>query len=202
MPTGYTSSIKDDISFEDFVLRCARAFGPCVHQRDSNASERPKLRTPNEYHKDQLDETKALLETLNKMGGSNRIEYGKSEIQKDIDNFRKNMNEVILLKTKYENMLNSINNWTPPTPEHIELKKFMIDQITQSIKFDCNVSNYIETLDKLSKENPLDRYNTNLNRAISDINFFENDCNEELSKVSEANKWILDLYSSLGIEYK
>ena len=202
MPTGYTAAIKDDISFEDFVLRCARAFGSCVHQIDSNASERPKLRTPNEYYKEKLKEAETLLETLNKMGGSNRIEYGKSEIQKDIDDFRKNMNDVILLKTKYENMLNSINNWTPPTPEHIELKKFMIDQITQSIKFDCNVSYYIEKLDKLSKENPLDRYNMNLNRVISDIKFFEDSCNEELSKVSEANKWILDLYSSLGIEYK
>lgn len=33
MPTGYTSSIKDGISFENFVLKCARNFGACIAWR-------------------------------------------------------------------------------------------------------------------------------------------------------------------------
>ncbi|KKK60691.1 hypothetical protein LCGC14_3021870, partial [marine sediment metagenome] len=30
MPTGYTACIKDGISFEKFVMQCARAMGACV----------------------------------------------------------------------------------------------------------------------------------------------------------------------------
>jgi hypothetical protein len=34
MPTGYTDKIKDGISFEEFVLSCARQFGACISMRD------------------------------------------------------------------------------------------------------------------------------------------------------------------------
>lgn len=45
MPSCYTSDIADgkDVSFNDFVLKCARAFGACIEQRDDNANDKPKL---------------------------------------------------------------------------------------------------------------------------------------------------------------
>jgi len=36
MPSGFTSDIYDGkkITFKDFTLKCARAFGACIHLRD------------------------------------------------------------------------------------------------------------------------------------------------------------------------
>ena len=45
MATGYTMDIYDgkNVSFEDFCLSCARAFGACILQRDDNTSIKPQL---------------------------------------------------------------------------------------------------------------------------------------------------------------
>lgn len=42
MPTGYTADIKDGITFRDFALRCARAFGATIMQRDEDISIPPR----------------------------------------------------------------------------------------------------------------------------------------------------------------
>jgi len=34
MPTGYTNCIKDGVTFEQFVWKCARAMGALVMMRD------------------------------------------------------------------------------------------------------------------------------------------------------------------------
>lgn len=38
MPTGYTDAIKDGISFNQFILSCARAFGALITMRDEPSS--------------------------------------------------------------------------------------------------------------------------------------------------------------------
>ena len=54
MPTGYTADIYEgnDVSFRDFALKCARAFGACIEQRDDDANDKPKLieKTKDNYH--------------------------------------------------------------------------------------------------------------------------------------------------------
>ena len=46
MPTGYTTDIYNgkDVTFKDFALKCARAFGACIHQREDNIDDLPKLK--------------------------------------------------------------------------------------------------------------------------------------------------------------
>jgi len=41
------------------------------------------------------------------------------------------------LLIKYQYMLKKANEWQPPTSDHIKLKDFMIQQISESIKHDC-----------------------------------------------------------------
>ena len=63
MPTGYTEDIYNgkDVTFKDFALKCARAFGACVHQRDDDANDPPKLREPNTgYYEERLKKAKAF----------------------------------------------------------------------------------------------------------------------------------------------
>ena len=52
MPSGYTSDIYNgkEVTFKDFALGCARAFGACVMQRDDPADEKPKIMPEESYH--------------------------------------------------------------------------------------------------------------------------------------------------------
>lgn len=63
MPTGYTAAITDkDISFEQFVWDCARAFGALVLQRDDAIGSPIKLPEPSPYNRDRLVEIKSEIE--------------------------------------------------------------------------------------------------------------------------------------------
>ena len=98
-------------------------------------------------------------------------------------------------------MLSKVYSWFPPTPDHENLKKFMIEQITRSIDFDCDTHFAMKRLTDLSKANPLDKYNEALRRAYDDVVRHETELLKERERNADANKWIAALYDSLGIEY-
>lgn len=202
MPTGYTSDIENDMSFEDFVLGCARAFGACVHQRDDSGKAKPTFREESTYHVDRLSEAKVEVARLEAMRGVNdRTKFGKEIIEKEHASEQKYFNDKVALRNKYEAMLQKVYNWHSPSPEHDNLKSFMIEQITSSIDFDCDTKYTMERLTALSKANPLDKYNDALRRAYKDVEYHETEIAKEREKVAEANKWIERLYVSLGVEY-
>ena len=203
MPTGYTADIEKDMSFEDFVLRCSRNFGATMHQRDDDMKDKPKLRgVESSYHVDALSNAKKTVAELEAMAGVNsRTEYGKKVIEEETASGQKYFNKAVALRNKYEAMLRKVYSWFPPTPDHENLKKFMIDQITQSITHDCDTHFTMKRLTDLSKANPLDKYNEALKRAYKDVEYHETELYKERERNAGANKWIAALYDSLGIEY-
>lgn len=203
MPTGYTADIENDITFEDYLLGCARAFGACLHQRDDNTKTKPKLRSvDNSYHIDALSAAKAEVAKLEAMKGVNdRTAFGKKVIAEENAFNQEYFNKKVSLKNKYEAMLQKAYNWFPPTPDHENLKKFMIEQIISSIDYDCDTKYAMDRLTELSKANPLDKYNDALRRAYKDVEYHETELMKERERNADANKWIMSLYDSLGIEY-
>jgi len=203
MPTGYTADIEKDISFEDYILGCARAFGACMHQRDDSSKEKPMLRSiENSYHVDALSNAKTEVAKLEAMKGVNdRTAYGKQIIAEEAASNQEYFNKKVALRNKYEAMLSKAYNWFPPTPDHENLKKFMIEQITSSIDFDCNTKYDMERLTALSKANPLDKYNEALRHAYKDVEYHETELYKDRERNDNANRWIAALYGSLGIDY-
>jgi len=193
MPTGYTSNIYEnkDVSFEDFVLTCALAFGACFHQRDDNMRDKPKLRELDiKYHLDALERAKN-----NKIPTKVEFEALRKE---EIDEAHADMNKYANLRERYESMLQKAESWNPPTPKHDGLKKFMIQQLEDSIKFDCNeeycnnnitiwknekYSDYVKALEESNKKS---------------IKCHTEDIEKEKKSVETTNKWITDLYGSLN----
>lgn len=195
MPTGYTSSIynnKND-SFESFVLSCARAFGACMHQRDDDMCDKPKLRELDiKYHLNGLEESKN-----NRNPTKDKFEsQKKKEIEKALDR----LNEIKNLRDRYTSMLDKVLLWTPPTSEHLALKQFMTDQLKGSIMHDCDdvVSYYTADLE-LWKNMSYDDYVKNSNKEADDaIEYHNREIERETKNVERANKWITELYESLG----
>lgn len=69
MPTGYTEIIerKPDLTLREFVLRCARAMGACVMQRDEGLDSPPRIDPPDTHYEDERRKAQARLLELRAM---------------------------------------------------------------------------------------------------------------------------------------
>lgn len=201
MPTGYTADIANDQSFEDFLLGCARAFGACMHQRDDSAKAKPKLEAVSNYYEERILEAEAELGALRTMNRDQREEYGNELKERNITAAQDSFNEKVLLKNKYAAMLRDVIAWNPPTQDHRQLKQFMIDQINDSIKVDCDTSYALENLTAATSADPLKLVDVEISSYERFITFYEQEAIREQQRVENGNRWISALYDSLGIEY-
>jgi len=196
MATGYTYGVVEGeiTEFEDFLLQCARAFGYCVHQRDDDPSDPPKLLTVDDrYHEDVVEAEEKLKDAL-KESLEDFIIREKKQIKKQYDYCVEYEKEKQVIKDRLEKMLQSAKDWQPPSAEHEGLKKFMIDQLEETIYYECKMPPIPEidyNLDWVKlKEEEID----GLKR---DVEYYKNKYQERVIYVDKANKWITDLYISL-----
>lgn len=195
MPTGYTSSIYNNktLSFEQFVLTCARAFGPCVHQRDDDLRNKPKLREPDiQYHLDELEKAKNYKKPT-------KAEFESYKKEK-IAEFRKSFEEAHSLRERYTVMLQKVKNWNPPTSDHAGLKTFMIEQLESSIKWDCHEdchNNDISSWGKMKYSDYVKELTSSNKRSIE---YHTEEIKKEKENVEFANKWITELYKSINVK--
>ena len=203
MPTGYTANIEKDISFEDYALSCALAFGACMHQRDASGQFKPKLRTNNDtYHIGALEQAKNSLIELEAMTNRDvQIEYGNKIIAKKIADCLTMIEKNESLRVKYQKMMERVRAWKIPTEEHSSLKQFMMDQIYESLKWDCNSDYEKENLAKLERLEPLDVFNDALSGAHKEVACHSTGLSKSIEKDHQANKWIIALYDSLGVSF-
>jgi len=195
MSTGYTTAIEKGITFKDFALRCARAFGALVSMRDDSLDAQiPREFKPSDYYKDELDAKLAELERIK--GASTAVlqedihcENAKSEAA-----LAESRKKALTLKAKYEDMLEQVKTWTPPTSDHTELKSFMIQQITDSIRHDCSVSPEFYPRISLSPE----EYRLKRIKELGkDIKYYSEEYERELERTKSRNLWIKQLRESL-----
>ena len=192
MPTGYTADIKNGISFEKFVLGCARAFGALISMRDDpNDAEIPDEFKPSEHHSKNLIKAfneKAKLETLTKEQIDLAVFHYNKEQQEYYEKRIKDNNE---LKQKYMDMLIQVLDWTPPTPDHKELRNFMITQINESIQHDCYEPNVPE---EISPEKWFDAQISSVNWSIT---YHTEQSQKEKETCENRTKWVRELKNSL-----
>ena len=192
MPSGYTSPIYDkrNISFEEFVLTCARAFGPCIHQRDNDFNEKPKLRELDiQYHLDALEQAKNYKKPT-------KAEFEAYKKEK-IAEAHKSLEEARSLRERYTVMLQKVKNWNPPTPDHDGLKNFMIEQLESSIKWDCHEdyrSNDVSSWEKMKYSDYVKELTSSNKRSIE---YHTEEIAKEKKNVEFTNKWITALYDNL-----
>lgn len=135
MPTGYTAQFLDDpaMTFEQWALKCARAFGPLIHMRDDSLNaEIPTVVEPSAYYRDALLEAEARVRELETMTLDDAAACAKREHESskllNIEIEERSLAE----EAKHEVMRAKVEAWAPPTPEHENLKKFMLEQLQTS----------------------------------------------------------------------
>jgi hypothetical protein len=197
MPTGYTSQITDEMPFNEFAMICARGMGALIMMRDEPFDAPiPERFEPSNYHSVKQVEAEAAIAKLTSLS----VEEAENEAQRvygqEEEQHRQTIEKKNTARSRYERMLAKVQSWTPPTPDHEEFKRFMIDQITGSIDFDCDNSYYIKNAPKrLSGEQWKEEA---INKARKDFSYHGKQHREEIERTEERNKWLKALRESLS----
>lgn len=194
MPTGYTDKIKDGQSFDDFVLKCTRAFGATIMQRDEPMSQRPKLRQPSEYGTKRLDEARQRTWELTDMDQTGIDKQCAAAHKQALESWERLQEGSRQTRAAYIAMQDLVITWVPPSPDHVEFKEFMLKQIADSIKWDCH------DYPRPTELSPSEWYAKELGNAVREAENSEEAQAKEKSSADGANDWISAVYQSLDME--
>lgn len=195
MPTGYTADIEKGITFREYALRCARAFGACVTMRDDDTDTPiPDEFKVGDYHGNALQKAHARQKELLSMTLDQASILAEKDYQEVEKHRKERLAEKVALRSKYEAMLVEVRKWEPPSPEHREFKEFMESQIVQSIEFDCRTDYYSQPTKRLTSEAWLaDR----LAQANKDVAYHVTELAAEQERCAGRNRWVRQLRDSL-----
>ena len=194
MPTGYTAAIADGISFRDFVMQCARSRGALIEMRDDPLDTPiPKRFEPSDYHIKQQQIAADEGQRLQAMTAEEAEIEAERDFEKECAHNARSIDKTNNLRRKYEVMLKQVRAWKPPTAEHIELKQFMIDQIVDSMKFDCDYCTRYQP-QRLTGAEWLKK---KLDTAVDNYKYHQDAYLKEVERVESRNRWVKALVESL-----
>lgn len=195
MPTSYTEPLHSGtpITFEQFVLRCSRAMGAAIMQRDESLDVEIQLREVSDYEIAAVDLAgnalaQALQRTDEEWTALQAATIAKAEQFRTDYVAKKNG-----IRERYVAMFEQVRAWKPPTAEHLELKKFMVDQIEESLRFD--VGTYEPTV---PAELPVAEFREQeVGKLARDLGRATERLEQERERVRGQNAWVIALRESL-----
>lgn len=194
MPTGYTSDIYNGKpqTFKEFAMECARAFGALITLRDSPDEPIPEEFTPRtEYYYKQLEEATRRLPIVGAWTPEEAQAAADAAYERIKAAHDERVNEVRELGLRYDNMLRSACAYVPPSPDHEEFRKFMIQQLENSKKSDCYTGDPLEPFDPSEyKASQIDDLERQINRCRKNIA-------EENQRAADRTRWVTELRESL-----
>lgn len=203
MPTGYTDGIlKGKIkTFPQFATSCMRAFMPLVHMKEHSFDAKYELRKPNQYHIKGLRQAKSNLKKWQSYSDKQILAIAKVDLKKTIKYYTGKIKEIRKHKKSLEKMLTEVVNWTPPTSEHAEFRRFMIEQLETTIKIDGDVEYYVKEFEKNKSElkniNAIDVRRQKIEKFTWDMEYNTEKLNKDIENCEFSNKWVEDIMKSL-----
>lgn len=196
MPTGYTAGISKGQNFEDFIMGCARAFGACIMMRDEPHDKPiPEKFEESNYHEESYNESVAELTKLQKMTNDEADKESEKEYNQQMENQKKHLDRIDKQESLYESMLEKVNQWTPPSQDHVKLKEFMIQQIYISMDKGSMRRYYSEN--KVVKLSGEQWKHQKIKSAEHDIEYHMKEWMEETKRTADQNKWVKLLRDSI-----
>jgi len=199
MPTAYTAPIADGITFKQYAISCARAFGALIDMRDQpQDAEIPEAFESSKYHKDALEKNAIELAEVIFMDHATAAEKAKEAHKKHIDYHTEAIAKDEAMLAKYKEMLAQVEAYESPSPDHDNFKKFMASQITESMKFDC-MSNYHREAIESAKLMSGEQWILSEKKRLEDsIEYHRKHQAEEDERTRQRNEWVRKLRESLN----
>lgn len=196
MPTGYTAAIAEGITFKQYALNCARAFGALIMMRDDPADAPiPEKFEPSNWHTERLQEASERLTQLRLMNHSDAESAALAAYGDATREYDKRLAEREVLRKKYEAMLAQVVAWQAPSQDHLEYKAFMEKQIRESIDFDC--SDYGE---RPRLQSGAEWLSAAIKKAEWDVAYHTKEDAKERERTAGRNQWIKQLRDALPAE--
>jgi hypothetical protein len=195
MPTGYTADVVDGkvTDFRTFALRCARAFGACVMQRDEPMDALPRLDPPSTWHRDRAGRARAKLAELAAMTPVEQSAGAAAEHVRQCAHFAESEARATETRNRCNAMLAAVVAWEPPTDEHAQMKTFMVEQLTMTRDQDGR-----SYADPPVPQTGAEWHAAEVAAAESDIAYCEREQAKELERHAGRQAWLDALYASLG----
>jgi len=200
MPTGYTAPLHDgqDLTFAQFVLRCSRAMGAAIMQRDESIDVEIQLRTVDDHYQANIDKARAELDTAESRSQDEWLALQEKEIVEATAAREKTIAETAAMRQRYLGMLRAVEQWTPPTGEHFGLKRFMVEQLQESLRFDCGWPiNNGWAPDVPVRVDAAEYKARGISRLTKGLNYATEALTEEYARVRGQNAWVKALRDSL-----
>jgi hypothetical protein len=194
MPTGYTAPIADGMTFEQYALGCARAFGALVTMRDepSNAPI-PERLEPDTYYQRSLEASQLELDRVMSLTASEIVVEAEKSYVTAYASWQERCKRRADLREKYEAILRRVRAYVAPTLDHVGYKDFMEKQLVDSIAWDCNDSHD----DEPQRVAPAKWIADRLEDLRHEVARREQSAREEVERTHKRNQWIKALRDSL-----
>lgn len=196
MPTGYTAKLYEgaDQSFPDFLMSCARAFGALITMRDEPMDAPiPDEFEPSPWYAERVEKVKARLAELQAMTVNEIANAAEAAHRQATDAWEEADRAKDERKARYEAMLAQVREWMPPTEDHQGLKDFMIQQLTESIDFDCSMSYWPRPTPKTPKQ----WHAEEVARTERSLAQDEKENAEEIERARNRSEWVKALRGSV-----
>lgn len=186
--------IQEGATFQQYALACARAFGALVTMRDDPSDAPiPDKFDPDDHHTKGIKAAKSKLERLRKMSDLAKAKAcakSNATVKKEHEASVKRNTET---RAKYEAMLEKAKAYKAPTPEHEEYRSFMINQIEESIAFDCHEREAPKPLTVWQW------YKSELDAEQWSLKYHTKEQRAEVERANSRTAWVRELKKSLEL---
>ena len=198
MPTAYTAPIADGISFKEYAMGCARAFGALIDMRDEpQNAEIPEAFEASTYHKDAIEKESMELKELLAMDHATAAAKARESHQKHIDHHTESVAKGEALDAKYNAMMAKVEAYKSPSSDHDNFKKFMADQIKESIRFDCRWNYHRELIESAKLMSGAEWILSEKKRLEESIEYHRKNQAYDNERNRQRNEWVRLLRESL-----
>lgn len=141
MPTGYTAPIYEgkDLSMAQFLLRCARNFGALLRYRDEGLEQPiPEVIPLDDYYAKHVAALRAEIAAVEALSDADAVARAEEEQAEARRRWVDSQAKTRRMEAAYRRLIDDVEDWEPPTRDHVALKEFALEQLRMSRDGDCH----------------------------------------------------------------
>jgi hypothetical protein len=194
--TGYVHHmVEKKQTFPQFAMSCARAFGALVEMRDEGMDAKiPDEIKPEPYHKKAAAEARKELAAFEAMTEGERLAWVEASKRREVDAYRQCIKDAKASRAQLAAMVAQVEEWEPPTPDHAGLKKFMLQQVRDSMPTTDFYDDQIAIVQAKDAEELVAERLATLQENIA---YHDQHYADEVKRAKERTDWVKQLRASL-----
>lgn len=192
MPTGYTHIIEErDVTFAEFAKRCLRAMGATIDMRDDPMDAPLRLPEVCDYRTERMAELQQRLAAAQARTPEESAAAARADYEEETRRYTDRLAKYKTSHERYLNMISQVQGWKPPTADHENLKRFMLDQLHMSV--DCL---YRPT--KPEEQSAEEFTAAQIDNLLESLEYDRKYAKDEAHRVAGRRQYILDFLTSIG----